>query len=79
MTDIFKKVRDKNERLPLTGVDAQKYLLYEWKKEDFKKLLQPNKINQSSSRGGAIHTTSRRAHHGVALKLMSILFVVTMG
>ena len=45
MIDIFKKVRDKNERSPGTGVDAQTYLLYEWKKEDFKKLFQPNKTN----------------------------------
>ena len=78
MTDIFKKVRDENERPPWTGVDAHTYLLYEWKKEDFKKLFQLNKINRSSSRGGTVHMTSHRAHHGVALKLMYILFVITM-
>ncbi|PNX70723.1 hypothetical protein L195_g057679, partial [Trifolium pratense] len=49
--------------------DGWTYLTDRWKEEDFKKRSERNKINRASSKGGALHTTGRKAHHEIALDM----------
>ncbi|XP_058735947.1 uncharacterized protein LOC131608020 [Vicia villosa] len=51
------------------GVDTWEFLLAKWETKEFKDVSKQNKINRSSSRGGAVHTSGRIAHHDVALEL----------
>ena len=78
IVDIFGKIRKKGEKPSWMGEKDYAYLLERWQTEEFKKLSQQNKTNRASTRGGAVHTTGRRAHHDVALELVCILFVITI-
>ncbi|KAK2443675.1 hypothetical protein QL285_014760 [Trifolium repens] len=46
-----------------------KYLTDRWKEDDFKTRSERMKINRASSKGGALHTTGRKAHHDIALDM----------
>ena len=78
LSDIQRKAREKGRKPGWMGVDTWTYLLDKWKSDEFKVVSQQNKINRSSKKGGAVHTTGRRAHHDVALELVYIYFVITM-
>ncbi|KAL5080521.1 hypothetical protein RYX36_008942 [Vicia faba] len=51
------------------GEKVYAYLLDGWQIEEFKKVSRQNKTNRASTKGGAVHTTGRRAHHDVAIEL----------
>ncbi|KAK2361057.1 hypothetical protein QL285_086260 [Trifolium repens] len=50
-----------------------KYLTDRWKEDDFKTRSERMKINRASSKGGALHTTGRKAHHDIALDMNAML------
>jgi hypothetical protein len=54
------------------------YLIARWEAEDFKKLSERNKKNRASSKGGALHTTGRKAHHDIAFDMVCIQPVLTL-
>ncbi|XP_058754574.1 uncharacterized protein LOC131627737 [Vicia villosa] len=70
---MLTKVRDKEERPRWMGEDAYKGLLKHWESDGFKKMYSQNKNNRSSSKGGAVHSTGRKAHHDIALDMRKIL------
>ncbi|GAU42703.1 hypothetical protein TSUD_43130 [Trifolium subterraneum] len=41
-----------------------------WKSEEFLKISNQNKNNRASKKGGALHTSGRKAHADVALELI---------
>lgn len=69
LTDMLTKVRNKGKRPKWMGEDAYDALLDYWKGDNFKKLSSQNKTNRGSTKGGALHTTGRKAHHDVALDM----------
>ncbi|XP_058750900.1 uncharacterized protein LOC131623924 [Vicia villosa] len=69
LRDILQKAKEKACKPPWMGVDTWKFLLEKWQTKDFKDVSKQNKTNRSSSRGGAVHTSGRKAHHDVALEL----------
>jgi hypothetical protein len=80
---MLTKARKKRTRPAwITGV-AWTGLEDEWKKEKFLKISKQNKANRASKKGGALHTSGRKAHVDVALELVSIKFtfvqIITSG
>ncbi|XP_058741387.1 uncharacterized protein LOC131613759 isoform X1 [Vicia villosa] len=69
LRDILQKAKDQAHKPPWMGVDTWAFLLAKWETKEFKDVSKQNKINRSSSRGGAVHTSGRIAHHDVALEL----------
>jgi hypothetical protein len=69
---MLTKVRNKGERPKWMGEDAYAGLLEYWKSDKFNKLSSQNKTNRGSGKGGAVHTTGRKAHHDVALDMVCI-------
>lgn len=65
------KARRKGTRPSWIGDDAWVELQTYWKKTDFLVVSSQNKTNRASARGGAVHTTGRKAHIDVALQLVS--------
>ncbi|CAL5201707.1 unnamed protein product [Lathyrus oleraceus] len=63
------KARRKRTRPSWIGDDAWVELQTYWKKAEFLAVSSQNKTNQASARGGAVHTTGRKAHIDVALEL----------
>ena len=53
-----------------------KYLTDRWKEDEFKTRSERNKTNRASSKGGALHTTGRKAHHDIALDMVCIQLVI---
>ncbi|XP_058752175.1 uncharacterized protein LOC131625322 [Vicia villosa] len=53
----------------LNGIIRRDGLETYWKSDAFKKLSAQNKTNRSSARGGAVHSSGRKAHVDVALEL----------
>ncbi|KAL5102120.1 hypothetical protein RYX36_006447, partial [Vicia faba] len=62
-------VRKKARRPPWMGVYTWVFLLDKWQSKEFKDVSKQNKINRSSSRGGAVHRPGCIAHHDIALEL----------
>ncbi|XP_058731848.1 uncharacterized protein LOC131603526 isoform X2 [Vicia villosa] len=69
LRDILQKAKEKACKPPWMGVDTWEFLIEKWQTKEFKDVSKQNKINRSSSKGGAVHTSGRRAHHDVALDL----------
>ncbi|XP_058751639.1 uncharacterized protein LOC131645254 [Vicia villosa] len=69
LRDILQKAKEKACKPPWMGVDTWVFLLEKWQTKEFKDVSKQNKTNRSSSRGGAVHTSGRKAHHDVALEL----------
>jgi len=55
------------------GEEAWSGLLSYWDTQKFKGKSSQNKINQSSGRGGALHSSGRKSHLDIALSLVSIV------
>ncbi|WJX11466.1 hypothetical protein P8452_02079 [Trifolium repens] len=53
--------------------EGWKYLTDRWKEDEFKTRSERNKTNRASSKGGALHTTGRKAHHDIALDMNAML------
>lgn len=71
LSDMLTKARKKGKRPEWIGEDAWTGLEDYWKSSDFLKFSDQNKTNRGSTRGGAVHTTGRKAHIDVALELVS--------
>ncbi|XP_058778900.1 uncharacterized protein LOC131652921 isoform X2 [Vicia villosa] len=69
IADMFGKIRKKGTKPDWMGEKVYAYLLDGWKSDEFKKTSQQNKTNRASTRGGAVHTTGRKAHHDVAKEM----------
>jgi len=65
------KARRKGTRPSWIGDDAWVELQTYWKNTEFLAVSSQNKTNRASARGGAVHTTGRKAHIDVALQLVS--------
>ena len=76
LRDILQKAREQACKPPWMGVDTWTFLLDKWQTKEFKDVSEQNKINRSSSRGGAVHTSGRIAHHDVSLELVCNIFVI---
>jgi len=71
LTDMLTKARKKG-RPKWISVDAWTGLETYWKTNpDFLKSSNQNKTNRASTKGGAVHTSGRKAHIDVALELVS--------
>jgi len=57
------------------GEEAWGVLLSYWGSQEFKQKLSQNKINQSSPRGGALHSSGRKSYLDIALGLVSIILL----
>ncbi|KAK2397228.1 hypothetical protein QL285_058826 [Trifolium repens] len=73
LTDIFTKLRKKNKKPEWMNEEGWKYLTDRWEEDEFKTRSERNKINRASSKGGALHTTGRKAHHDIALDMNAML------
>ncbi|WJX72913.1 hypothetical protein P8452_56748 [Trifolium repens] len=73
LTDIFTKLRKKDKKPDWMNGEGWKYLNDRWKEDDFKIRSERMKINRASSKGGALHTTGRKAHHDIALDMNAML------
>lgn len=71
LNDMLGKARRKGTRPSWIGDDAWVELQTYWKKTEFLAVSSQNKTNRASARGGAVHTTGRKAHIDVALQLVS--------
>ncbi|XP_050877198.1 uncharacterized protein LOC127080959 [Lathyrus oleraceus] len=69
LNDMLGKARRKGTRPSWIGDDAWVELQTYWKKTEFLAVSSQNKTNRASARGGAVHTTGRKAHIDVALQL----------
>ncbi|XP_050908635.1 uncharacterized protein LOC127122326 [Lathyrus oleraceus] len=69
LNDMLGKERRKGTRPSWIGDDAWVELQTYWKKTEFLTVSSQNKTNRASARGGAVHTTGRKAHIDVALQL----------
>jgi hypothetical protein len=76
LTDIFTKLRKKDKKPEWMNEEGWKYLTDRWKEDEFKTRSERNKINRASSKGGALHTTGRKAHHDIALDMVCIQLVI---
>ncbi|KAK2366642.1 hypothetical protein QL285_080003 [Trifolium repens] len=73
LTDIFTKLRKKDKKPEWMNEVGWKYLTDRWKEDDFKTRSERMKINRASSKGGALHTMGRKAHHDIALDMNAML------
>ncbi|WJX73437.1 hypothetical protein P8452_57219 [Trifolium repens] len=73
LTDIFTKLRKKNKKPEWMNEEGWKYLTDRWEEDEFKTRSERNKINRASSKGRALHTTGRKAHHDIALDMNAML------
>jgi len=55
------------------GEEAWGGLLSYWDTQKFKEKSSHNKINRSSGRGGALHSSGHKSHLDIALGLISII------
>ncbi|XP_050897419.1 uncharacterized protein LOC127104272 [Lathyrus oleraceus] len=69
LNDMLGKARRKGTRPSWISDDAWVELQTYWKKTEFLAVSSQNKTNRASARGGAVHTTGRKAHIDVALQL----------
>lgn len=73
LNDMMSKVRRKGTRPPWIRETPYKALKKYWAHDKkFKDLSNQNKINRASTKGGAVHTSGRKAHIDLALELVSI-------
>ena len=77
LRDFLSKVREKGKRPYWIGQEAWAGLVAYWGSAAFKKKSDLNKINRASKKGGAVHITGSRAHHDIALALVSIIINCT--
>ena len=73
LCDMLTKARIKGTRPIWIGEQTWGELLNYWDSQKFKEKSSQNKINQSSARGGALHSTGCRSHLDIALNLVSIM------
>ncbi|WJX72945.1 hypothetical protein P8452_56778 [Trifolium repens] len=73
LSDMLTKARKKKTRPAWITRVAWTGLEDEWKKEKFLKISKQNKANRASKKGGALHTSGRKAHVDVALELSNNL------
>ncbi|XP_045802058.1 uncharacterized protein LOC123895641 isoform X1 [Trifolium pratense] len=76
LSDMLSKLRTKGTRPHWICEEAWKGLIDHWEGEAFKKISTQNKTNRASGKGGAVHTTGRKAHVDVALSMVCILFTL---
>ncbi|CAJ2660887.1 unnamed protein product [Trifolium pratense] len=69
LSDMLSKLRTKGTRPHWICEEAWKGLIDHWEGEAFKKISTQNKTNRASGKGGAVHTTGRKAHVDVALSM----------
>ncbi|XP_058762805.1 uncharacterized protein LOC131636165 [Vicia villosa] len=69
LNDMMGKAREKGIQPPWIGDEAWVGLQNHWKEPEFLAVSSQNKINRASARGGAVHTSGRKAHLDVALEL----------
>ncbi|KAL5054877.1 hypothetical protein RYX36_035559 [Vicia faba] len=69
LSDMLSKVRKKGTRPHWICEEAWKGLIVHWEGEAFLKISTQNKTNRASGKGGAVHTTGRKAHVDVALSM----------
>jgi len=69
---MLSKARVKGSRPTWIGEEAWGELLNYWDSQKFKDKSSQNKINRSSVRGGALHSSGRKSHLDIALGLVSI-------
>ncbi|XP_058750947.1 uncharacterized protein LOC131623957 isoform X2 [Vicia villosa] len=69
LSDMLSKVRKKGTRPHWICKEAWKGLIVHWEGEAFQKISTQNKTNRASGKGGAVHTTGRKAHVDVALSM----------
>jgi len=67
---MLSKVRKKGTRPHWICEEAWKGLNSHWEGEAFIKISSQNKTNRNSCKGGAVHTTGRKAHVDVALSMV---------
>lgn len=72
LSDMLSKVRKKGTRPHWICEEAWKGLNVHWEGEAFIKISSQNKTNRNSCKGGAVHTTGRKAHVDVALSMVCI-------
>ncbi|KAK2383561.1 hypothetical protein QL285_070997 [Trifolium repens] len=65
--------RKKDKKPEWMNEEGWKYLTGRWKEDEFKTRSERNKTNRASSKGGALHTTGRKAHHDIALDMNAML------
>lgn len=70
LSDMLSKARKKGAKPSWVEDEAWAGLLTYWASQDFQKVSTQNKTNRASNRGGAVHTTGRKAHHEVALDMV---------
>ncbi|XP_004505606.1 uncharacterized protein [Cicer arietinum] len=69
LSDMLSKVRKKGTRPHWICEEAWKGLIAHWEGQAFKNVSTRNKTNRASGKGGAVHTTGRKAHVDVALSM----------
>ncbi|XP_027904285.1 uncharacterized protein LOC114164025 isoform X2 [Vigna unguiculata] len=69
LSDMLTKARVRGNKPSWIGEQAWSALLNYWDSEKFKERSSRNKINRSSARGGALHSTGRKSHLDIALAL----------
>ncbi|XP_068495492.1 uncharacterized protein [Phaseolus vulgaris] len=69
LCDMLSKARVKGSRPTWIGEEAWGELLNYWDSQKFKDKSSQNKINRSSVRGGALHSSGRKSHLDIALGL----------
>ncbi|XP_027186919.1 uncharacterized protein [Cicer arietinum] len=70
---MLTKVRKKGTRPSWIGEEAWTGLQAYWEGTSFKNISNQNKTNRASTRGGAVHTSGRKAHIDVAIELSNNL------
>ncbi|XP_027186606.1 uncharacterized protein [Cicer arietinum] len=70
---MLTKVRKKGTRPSWIGEEAWTSLQAYWEGTSFKNISNQNKTNRASTRGGAVHTSGRKAHIDVAIELSNNL------
>ncbi|XP_058758798.1 uncharacterized protein LOC131632050 [Vicia villosa] len=69
LNDMMGKARKKKTRPPWIGEEAWLGLQDHWNTPEFLAVSSQNKTNRASERGGAVHTSGRKAHIDIALEL----------
>ena len=72
LTDMLTKARTKGTRPSWIGEEAWEGLQTYWATPEFQAVSGRNRTNRASGRGGAVHTSGRKAYVDVALELVSL-------
>ena len=69
---MLTKAQTKGTRPIWIGEEAREGLQRHWASPAFQAMFGRNRTNRASARGGAVNTSSRKAHVDVALELVSL-------